>query len=559
MPRPALPIGVSDFKDLRQSGHFYVDKSLFIEELMTDGARVVLLPRPRRFGKTLNLSMLKYFFDCTGTYTALFHGLAITQTAAWQHHQQHPVISFSFKGLKRATYQKNYDLFQEQFQVMAEAHAYLLDSNQLSARDKDRLALLLSREVPEALLTEGFALLSRYLYQHHQQKVVVLLDEYDTPLIYAHTGGYYADMIDLMRSVLSAALKDNEFLAKGVVTGILRIAKESIFSGLNNLYTGTVLQQAYNNWFGLAPEEVQAALGAFGMAANYPDIEAWYNGYLFGNSPMYNPWSIISYLRNPEEGLKAHWVNTSSNDFVGELLGKAGDAAIKKIEAILQGQPVETPLKEHTVFAELDRPKDATLLSFLVFSGYLKASYTRQVNATKFYKVSIPNLEVQSLYSELLGNYLSTPDADTTGQPMLRHLLNGQVDELQSKLQQYIISAFSHYDVAEPQAERVYHGFMLGVLAYLHPTHFVLSNRETGLGRADMLLIPRKKTDSQAYILEFKQAPHPDQLNEVAQAALQQINHKQYQAYINDHGKTKIYHYAIAFYGKLVTVKCTYS
>jgi len=554
MPLPALPIGISDFKSLRQKGLYYFDKSLLVEELMADGASVVLLPRPRRFGKTLNLSMLRYFFDCTQSCAELFGGLAITQSTAWGHQGQYPVIYFSFKELTKKTFTSNFELFKEQFQIMAEAHAYLLESDRLSVRDKDRLTLLLSREVPDALLHQGFTLLSRYLYQHHQKQVMLLIDEYDTPLIYAHTGGYYADMIDLMRSLLSSALKDNDYLAKGVVTGILRIAKESIFSGLNNMYTGTLLQKAYSQWFGLSQQEVKQALSVFDMQGHYTDIETWYNGYLFGGQPKYNPWSIISYLRHPEEGLRTHWVNTSNNELIGGLLGKAGNTTIKTVEALLQGQTVETTMREHTVFAELDRAEEETLFSFLVFSGYLKAQFSRQEMATRYYAVSIPNVEVQSLYTELLRVYLRVTDAGAVAEALLNNLLAGRAEELQTKLQQYVLSAFSHFDVAEPEAERVYHGFMLGVLAYLHTTHHVLSNRETGLGRADMLLVPRAEDDQRAYVLEFKQAPHPDKLAATAHNALQQITQKHYQAYIQDRGKTQICHYAIAFYGKLVVV-----
>ncbi len=549
-----LPIGFSDFKDLRTSNRYYIDKSLFINELMADGAKVVLLPRPRRFGKTLNLSMLRYFFDCTENQTHLFQGLAITKTAAWPLHQgQYPVLFLSFKELKLDSFESNIKIFRRHLLREADKHQYLLQSTQLSQYDKASFKGLFE-ETDADLLTDSLLLLTKLLFQHHGKPVVLLLDEYDTPLINAYSNGWYNTMVTFMRNLLSAAFKDNQYLAKGVITGILRVAKESIFSGLNNIRTYTVAHQAYNTQFGLTATEVQQALASYGLAGHYAAVEAWYHGYLFGGTPIYNPWSIVNYLAAPAEGLQPYWVNTSNNDLIASMLASADNHTLQQIELIVQGQPVETRLNEHTVFADLDRAEATTLLTFLVFSGYLKAQLARQDDYHNYYQLALPNKEVKSVYSTILEEFLTAPISASASHELIQYLLMGQADAFTKTLQQYILAAFSYFDVAEPQAERVYHGFMLGVLALLHTTHQILSNRETGLGRADMLLMPRSANDNRAYVLEFKQAPGPEKLPATAQNALNQISNQRYTTLMTDQGKTQLLHYGIAFSGKQVYV-----
>ncbi len=557
MPKYNLPIGNSDFKDVRQSGLYYIDKSLLIEELMASskGDKVVLLPRPRRFGKTLNLSMLHYFFDCTENNAELFNGLAITQSTAWQYQGQYPVLFLTLKDCKAPSWQRMQFKLADAIGYMCEPYRFLLQEGVLHPHEQTQLTALLNRTAPIDYLENSLKVLTNILYRYYQKQVVVLVDEYDSPLIEAYNQGYYPETLATVRNMLSEALKDNKYLVKGVITGILRVAKESIFSGLNNLVVGTVLDRYCNRWFGLSPDEVKQALGHFELASHYADIEAWYNGYLFGGQAVYNPWSIISYLRRPDKGFVPHWVNTSDNKIIGQLLGSAHNGTIQKIEALIQGQTVEATLEEHTVFADLEQAREESLLSFLVFSGYLKAQFLRQEIDLMYYRLEIPNVEVLSVYKLLLRPYLELPATKDISLTMLQNLLAGQTEALEAALQRYVLAAFSYYDVAEPQAERIYHGFMLGVLAFLHTTHQVLSNRETGLGRADMLLLPREAADNRAYVLEFKQAPTPEQLEATATAALQQISNKRYPTLIHDAGKTQTHHYAIAFCGKQLTVK----
>ena len=420
---------------------------------------------------------------------------------------------------------------------------------------EEQFLALVSLKANTSTAACSLKLMTKVLHRFHQKQVIVLLDEYDSPLIDAYHHGFYRETLNMVRNMLSEAFKDNSYVAKGVISGILRVAKESIFIGLNNLATSTVLDQDYSQWFGLSPAEVQQALADFEMANHYPEVEAWYNGYLFGGRPTYNPWSIISYLRSPEKGLVPHWVNTSSNELISQLLTKADNRTIQKIEALIQGQTVTTWLQEHTVFTDLDRANDTTLLSFLVFSGYIKAHFLKQEGRDRWFTVEVPNQEVLWLYETILGNNLSAQYSREGATELLQHLLAGRTEEFAHALQLYVISAFSYFDVSEPQAERIYHGFMLGVLAFLHTTHQVLSNRETGLGRAEMLLMPRKTDNPRAYVLEFKQAPSANQLDATAEAGLRQITNKLYHTHIKNQGKTQITLYAIAFYGKQLAVK----
>jgi len=566
MTKLKLPLGKDDFKNLRESQRYYVDKSLLIEEVVEDANDVIILPRPRRFGKTLSLSMLRYFFDCVpeagadaNSYAALFEGLSITQTPTWTAHQgKYPVLLLNLKDCKAPTWERMQKELANAIWRMCVPHKYLLHAGKgtWEETEKNDFQAVLEKRAPLEVIEQSILLLSTLLERYHEKKVIVLIDEYDSPLIHAYQRGYYEPIRDTLRQLLSQGLKSNKALSKGVITGILRVAKESIFSGLNNPTTATVLSHKYSNQFGFTPQELKDMLAYYKMEGHYAGIEQWYNGYLFGGQQIYNPWSILAYLDNPADGLKPYWVNTSENSLTTEQLERASDDTIQKLEMLVQGQAVETPLYEHVVFSELHQnPSTPTLFSFLVFSGYLKATLAGQRRRTQYYRVQIPNEEVLYTYEMVFGQYLEKTLDLTTTEEMLQSLLAGEVPLFTRWLQKYVITAFSHHDVGSPVPEKVYHGFMLGVLAFLFPTHQISSNRETGLGRADMLIIPRDAADERGYVLEFKQAPSHEALETTAQEALAQVAEKDYTTQLRDHGKTEHHHLGIAFWGKELAVR----
>ncbi len=550
-----LPIGISDFKDLRQKQRYYVDKTLLAEELMDDSASVILLPRPRRFGKTLNLSMLRYFFNCAEDNAHLFNGLAITHSPAWaQHHGQYPVLYLTLKDCKALSWQQVQYKLAKAIGNMCAPYRHLLTEGVLHPHEQGQLEALLNLTANLSQLESSMQMLGEVLHRHYNKQVVMLIDEYDSPLIEAYQYNYYDPMRNTLRNLLSAALKDNAHLAKGVVTGILRVAKESLFSGLNNLKTATVLKKAYHNKFGFTNAEVQAMLNHFNLSTHYQPVEQWYNGYNFGGTAIYNPWSIVSFIDEAEEGPQPFWVNTSSNELIAQQFNRASAGALQKLDQLVQGISVESPVSEHTVFSDLERGNESTLFSFLLFSGYLKAELARTDNSQTWYRLSIPNVEVARVYNTLFRSYLNDPLGVDTSHNLLQELLHGAANAFATQLQHYVIEAFSYFDFAGQQPERVYHGFMLGLVAYLHDTHQISSNRETGLGRADMLIVPRDDNDAQGYVLEFKRAASPEAVEATATEALQQIKNKQYTTQLRQQGKTRMHQYAIAFYGKTLAV-----
>ncbi|GJM63661.1 AAA family ATPase [Persicobacter diffluens] len=555
-----LAIGVSDFREIITANAYYVDKTLFIEELLRKNkTKAVLLPRPRRFGKTLNMSMLSYFFDIDHAeeYRPLFSGLAIEQSEEWQHQGKYPVIFLTFKDLKMPTFEQAITKLLKEFRRdVSRKYSYLFTSNQLDDLDKEYLLNFRKGEVDIFDLEDYLREVSKMLGKHHGIAPILLIDEYDAPIHAAYEHGYLSEMVGFMRNFLSAGFKDKDLITKGVITGILRVAKEDIFSGLNNLATYTVLNYPFSDKFGLTQPEVDQLLEDAGCAEDRQKIAEWYNGYTFGQvEKIYNPWSILNYVSNQKEGLKTHWVNTSSDGLIKEILPKVNAKAQELLFDLTEGKSVKATIADHTIFQDLEQAEAETVLGLLLFSGYLTASHLPHSGETLEYNIRIPNAEVQTAYKRLLKRYLNASE-QVSNNELLDALLEQQPKTFADALKRYMLHSFSFFDIGKKGflPEKIYHAFMLGTMAHLSQYYHVKSNRESGYGRADLIIYPKDQRNPKGWILEFKKKnlDVEESLEELAQSALDQIHAQQYVAELNGHGKTEIMCMGIAFDGKEV-------
>ncbi len=551
-----LPIGLSDFKRIIEDDMFYADKSLLIQELIDSGTLVNLIVRPRRFGKTTNLFMLKYFFEKHPKLEStrhLFKNLQIEKEGEeyMKHCGKYPVIFLTFKDVK----EKNWERSEAKLKLIIsneyERHNYLLSSPLISDKQKKMFEDILCRTADSSVLNGSLKLLTELLYSYHNERVMLLLDEYDTPIHEAYENGFYTDIISFIRSFLGSGLKDNSCLHKGVITGILRISKESIFSDINNLEVFTILDRRFSDKFGLTEKEVQKSLTYYGLDSCKEGVKNWYNGYSFGNNEnIYNPWSILNFIDKNEEGLKPHWVNTSSNLLVKKLLTNAGTDAKKDLEMLLTGQSISKEIVIDTVFSEIEKNSE-TLWSFLLFCGYLKVTGQEIRDKRLFCNLQIPNLEVDYLFERFISSWLSDGLPSGELKIMLNSLIHGSLDSFAEPFQKYVMNSMSYFDPTGEEPEKVYHAFVLGLLLHLSDTHSVRSNRESGFGRYDIMLIP-KNTSYHGVIIEFKKVSlyKEETLQSAAEAALKQIEEKQYEAELKALGVSVIHKYAVVFEGK---------
>ncbi|MBK8257162.1 MAG: AAA family ATPase [Polyangiaceae bacterium] len=555
-----LPIGLDDFRALRELGLEYVDKSHLIKEILDrPGVPVLLLPRPRRFGKTLNLSMLRCWFEKTKEdLSHLFADLSIW-TAGDEyraHFQRYPVIHFNFKGTRAATWEECWAALQLKIQDLYKEHRFLLDEGHLDDVESSRFRSVLGGSGEKALLANALGDLSAYLHRHHGEKVVILIDEYDEPLHAGFLNGYGVESLDFVRAFLGAALKSNSHLQRAVVTGILRVAKENMFSGLNNLGVYTLLAAQFNTCFGFTEEEVTALLTRTGRAGYLPAVRAWYNGYLFGGQVIYNPWSVLCYLDREEVEPAGYWLSTSSNDLVKVLLEERAFTFQTAFETLLEGGAVERELDENVALAEIHRSDDA-LWSLLAFSGYLKAekrSHGMDEEAT--YLLSIPNREVRKVYSSTFRGWMKDRVERSGGSlhRLTTSLLAGDAESFEEELQRFVTDVLSYHDPGKLQPERVYQGFVLGLLAVLEPGFRVRSNRESGKGRPDVLIHP-VRPGQPGVVLELKVAhPAKKTLEDALAEGVSQIAAGDYGAELRAAGASPVHAFAVAFDGKTVRV-----
>ena len=559
VPQPLrFPIGLSDFRSVREGGFFYVDKTSLIEDVIAEGAQVLLVPRPRRFGKTLNLSMLRCFFEKSpGDARALFAGLTIDSSASvWAHFQRYPVIFMTFKDVKPRSWE---DCLAGIANVLArtyEEHRYLLTEGNLAAEDARFFTAVLDRRAAKSDLVISLQLLSRLLAKHHGEKVVILLDEYDSPIHAGYTNKYHDDVISFFRDFLSGGLKDNADLFKGVLTGILRVARESLFSGLNNIRVYGILQPKLMTAFGFTESEVRGLLEAAGQPAALEGVRAYYNGYLFGGEAIYNPWSVLCFLDSGDGVFRPYWIDTSSNDLVRELLLTGPEGAQAGFETLLAEGTLDRRIDENIVLRDLGSRPDA-IWSFLLFTGYLKAVEVSMIDGRQWCKLAVPNTEVAIALADMAQAWI---EAQTGGfdalQSFLDALLRGEAVVVERHLGHMLKVNLSFFDTASPEPERFYHGLVVGLLAGLAPRYEVRSNWESGYGRCDVMILP-KTAGQPGVVLELKRVDtESGETKEKAfSAAFRQIRERDYPAELRERGAAPIHVLAAIFDGKRVFVR----
>ncbi|WP_297424072.1 AAA family ATPase [Clostridium sp.] len=552
-----IQVGTSDFKKLIEGNNYFVDKSLLIKEFIENGADIILTPRPRRFGKTLNLSMLRYFFDIrTKEETKdLFKGLKIeAEKEIMKKQGEYPVIFITFKNEKYLSYEDFKDGMMFLMSNLYKEHEYLLDSGKLSEFDKNDFKDMIMRKASIGALCNGISSLMGYMNKHYGRKVMLFIDEYDVPIQEGYIRGYYNDMIVLIRNLLTAALKDNLYVEKSLITGILRVAKESIFSGLNNLQVNTILNYDFNDKFGFTEKETMDLVNYYDANDNIEDIKKWYNGYIFSGETVYNPWSVLNYLKNIREGFMPYWINSSSNDLIKKILIK-GDRNIKlELEALINGDSINKVIDDTIVMQEVE-DSNQNIWSFLTMSGYLKTVKTENIEGMLHCILKIPNKEVHIFYKNLIKKWFQDVMTNQKYELMLNMLVDGEIEIFAGIFTEFVINNLSYFDVAGKEPEKVYHAFVLGMLISLSEDYEVKSNKESGYGRYDVMIIP-KDTSKVGIIIEFKKIDDflKTTIDEGTIAALKQIEDMKYETELTEKGVKNIIKLAIVFKGKEVRI-----
>ena len=552
-----LPVGIDDFGDIIERKLDFVDKSLFIKAILDDmGTGAAVITRPRRFGKTLNLSMLQYFLspDVNGQPTkGMFNSLKIAQYPECMKHQgQHPVVLISLKSVKDHSFESARKSLWVLIRTIYAEHRYLLTSDKIPEDDKRIFTSILNlEENDDAILKVSLKYLTQYLYLYHGVKPYLLIDEYDSPIQESYLHGYYDQMINLMRGLLGETLKTNPYLEKGVITGIFRISKESLFSGINNLKVYSMLNNQFGEYFGFTESEVDALLQKARLTDKSAEIKHWYNGYLMGDTTIYNPWSLVSCLM-AQGKLQTYWVNTSNNNLIKKLFARAGISIKTKLEQLICNKSIEALIDENMIFGELDNKVDA-LWSLLLFSGYLKVEATQLAGSRQLCQLQVPNYEVMLLYRDVISEWFIDFMGYDDYQKLIKDLISGNITTFEKTLQRYLSQSMSYFDVTGTQPEKFYHGFVMGLLVNLERTHTVKSNRESGDGRYDVMIIPNDK-NILGIIIEFKTVEQTEDLETVAKSALAQIAAKQYATEMKQSGINHILKLGMAFKGKQLKI-----
>ena len=546
----SLPIGVSDFK-LATTGYYYVDKTLMIRDFLDKKPMVSLFTRPRRFGKTLNMDMLRVFFEKTNDDTSVyFKDKQIWQCGDYytKHQGQYPVIFLTFKDVKSMTWEETFQKIRRLISLEFIRHNELETSSVLTAYEKEQYHLLAGDSGDEVDCQMGLQLLSLLLHKHYGRECIIIIDEYDTPIQQGHTCNFYPEIVNFMRNFFSGGLKDNPHLAFGFLTGILRVAKESIFSGMNNLKTYSILDDGYSSYFGFTEKEVKDMLRYYGKDDKYNELSEWYDGYRFGNTEIFNPWSVINYISDncfP----KAFWQSTGSNEIIGEIIQAATPEITKGLYKLLCGEKIAAYIDTGVIYPEVQN-NPYSIYSFLLVAGYLKvANIYPQSDGNFMCDVAIPNKEITFVYEK---EVLNRTNQNSLAISISQAIFSKDTQKLQALLEDFMVKSISSIDGAN---EGFYHGMMLGLCAILGNRYKIRSNRESGLGRFDIQLMPLTK-GMPGFIFEFKHTKdeHTD-LSALADSALQQIETKKYDTELRDNGVNSIISIGIAFRGKSAVVK----
>ena len=549
MDKKAIPVGIENFKELREEGYYYVDKTFLIYEILINKAKVTLFTRPRRFGKTLNMSMLKYFFNIENKEEnrKLFENLKISDSTYMSEQGKYPVIFISLKDLKENNWEECLESIKDIMYKVFNDYEFLREKlNLVEKRQFDKIWEMTGNEknFKTSLLD-----LSKYLNKYYSKKVIILIDEYDAPIINAFNNGYYNEAINFFQVFYSSALKTNDSLKYGILTGITRIIKEGIFSGLNNLKVDTILDKRYAEYFGILENEVIEMLDYFEIEYKMEEVRTWYNGYIFGDSKVYNPWSIVNFVDNQE--IKAYWANISGNTLLENMMDHAEESVYTDLKKFTEGESIEKYISDGTTIKSLLSSNDEIWQLFL-YSGYLTKSdeQTERTESKNTYNLKIPNREIRSYFGDLFLNRFFGTEVKTN--ILIKALENGDMKKFEKTLGEIMINMLSHFDL-DSEMEKIYQVFMIGLVGFLMGRYEIISNNESGYGRYDLAMIPIKSNEK-AYLMEFKISKTEKGMRAKAEEALKQIDKKKYDTRLKARGIKNILKIGIAFYGKSVKV-----
>ena len=550
-----IGIGESDFRGLRIRNNYYIDKTMYIKDIIDNQSRVILITRPRRFGKTLNMSMLRYYFDCDVKFSKeIFEGLKIMEQDEKYTSKlgAYPCLYLTLKDVNDSNYEKMILGLKTAILDMYREHRYLLESDKIYEDEKAKIMDILYAREDEVALKNSIREISGYLYRYYNKPVMLFIDEYDVPIQSAYVEGYYEEVIKFLKTFYGTTFKDNPYLEKTVLTGVSRVAKESIFSGANNFKVFTVLDKEFADDFGITSEEMDKVISDFDVQDDKEEIKKWYDGYRIGNvEGIYNPWSILNYLTDKE--LKPYWVNTSSNDLI-KLTLKNSTTVKEKIERLLRDETIEVPINLETIIVGIENNED-NIWGLMLGTGYLKIVETVDL-VEGIYKVQLPNYEIKSLFQGIVRDWFNDKVPGNNLKSILKDLIELNLSEFEKKFNRLVREMFSYMDVGEDTAENFYHAFVLGMLVGLKDSYYVNSNRESGMGRYDIMLEPQDKNGN-SFIIEFKVADDMEEstIEEVIENAKKQIEERDYESNLRERGFTNITKMVFAFKGKECKMK----
>ena len=557
-----IAIGVEDFKEIIDKGAYFVDKTLMIKKLIEGQAKVTLFTRPRRFGKTLNQLMIRRFFENEITEKGekvdngyLFDGLKITECGEeiMKHQQRYPVIFLTLKSAKQPDFEMAYACLIDEICKEFQRHSYVL-AGEMPQRNRERFERIQLGKGSRDEYAKALGFLSECLFKYHGKNTIILIDEYDVPLENAYFRGFYDEMIDFIRSLFESALKTNPYLEKSVITGCLRISKESIFTGLNNLKVDSVLRTEYGDSFGFTESEVEEMLAYYNLQEELPEVKRWYDGYLFNDIEIYNPWSIINYVYDRDHKITQfalpYWSNTSSNSIIREMVGEADQKAKADLETLINGGTIEKQVHEDITYGDIHQTQD-NLWNFLFFTGYLKKMSERKDESGEslYLSMAIPNTEIKTIYKNSISYWFEQRMKETDRSPLVRALETGDCEAAENFISEQLFHTISYYDYAE----NFYHGFMAGLLVNIGG-YLVRSNRESGNGRPDIVMT-ESKFRGRAMILELKISDTIKDMEKKCEEALTQIEEQQYESQLEEDCFQPILKYAICFFKKRCMVK----